>query len=130
MNEPSNKTKKESLQKSVISVMRTRWRKKVPQKTYTAFTEDLYPDPPGSDLTLVEYFQMFFDKDLVNVLSQQTTLYSVQVNVKSINTNNKEIEQYLGVLIFTGVLKFPQYRLYWNPSTRIPTIADAMVVNC
>lgn len=73
---------------------------------------------------------MFFDKDLVNVLSQQTTLYSVQVNVKSINTNNKEIEQYLGVLIFTGVLKFPQYRLYWNPSTRIPTIAGAMVVNC
>ena len=30
MNEPSNKTKKESLQKSVISVMCTRWRKKVP----------------------------------------------------------------------------------------------------
>ena len=70
--------------------MHTRWRKKVPKKTNTAFTGDLLPDPPGCNLIPIEYFQTFFDKNPVNVLAQQTNLYSVQVNVKGINTINKK----------------------------------------
>ena len=53
--------------------MRLCWRKKIPHKTITTFTEDLFPDPLGYDLAPTEYFEKLFDKDLINVLAQQTS---------------------------------------------------------
>ena len=61
-NEPPNKP-----------AMRLCWRKKIPHKTITTSTEDLFPDPLGYDLATIKYFEKFFDKNLINVLAQQTS---------------------------------------------------------
>jgi hypothetical protein len=71
---------------------------------------------------------MFFDNELFEHLAEQTNLYSVQQTGTSVNTNQLEIEQYLGLLIMMSVIKLPQVRMYWAKETRIPAIADAMPV--
>ena len=50
----------------------------------------------------------------------------MQTSGKSINTNAKEIEQFVGILVEMGILKYPQYRMYWDPTTRIPLISSVM----
>ena len=50
----------------------------------------------------------------------------MQTSGKSINTNAKEIEQFVGILVEMGILKYPQYRMYWDPTTWIPLIANVM----
>ena len=34
--------------------------------------------------------------------------------------------QFVGIFIQMGILKYPQYRMYWSPQTRTPIIADVM----
>ena len=36
------------------------------------------------------------------------------------------MEQFLGMLVQMGVIKYPQYRMYWSPSKCAPEIADVM----
>ena len=36
------------------------------------------------------------------------------------------MEQFLGMLVQMGVIKYPQYRMYWSPSKCAPAIADVM----
>ena len=52
--------------------------------------------------------------------AEQTKMYSVQCIGRSIQTNENEMEQFLGILIMMGVINYPQYRMYWSSETRIP----------
>ena len=79
---------------------------------------------PGNSVQ--QDFDYFFDSNLFDHIAQETNLYSVQTSGKSINTNAKEIEQFVGILVEMGILKYPQYRMYWDPTTRIPLIANVM----
>lgn len=105
-----------------------KWRKKSPAKVDSQFKGPGFPDPPD-DLVPKDYFSMFFDHDLIALLVEQTNLYSVQTCGKNVQTNNCEIEQFLGILILMGIIKYPSYRMYWAQDTRIQTIADAMSIN-
>ena len=42
------------------------------------------------------------------------------------DTNEKEIEQYIGILMMMGILKYPQYRMYWSPYTKCSAITEVM----
>ena len=53
-------------------------------------------------------------------------MYSVQETGKSVDTNPDEIEQFIGIIVQMGILKYPQYRMYWSPKTRSPIIANVM----
>lgn len=106
-----------------------RWRKSIPAEVNSQFNGPPFPDPPVDDLDPRKYFDMFFSSELIETISEQTNLYSVQSSGKSIQTNVNEIEQFLGILTLMGVIKFPSYRMYWSPETRIPSIADAMSIN-
>ena len=54
----------------------------------------------------------------------QTNLYSSLVSGKSINTNVKEMEQFLGIQMLMGIVKMPNYHTYWKTEIRNSTIAD------
>ena len=106
-----------------------KWRKITPAEVDAKFEGPPFPDPPVHDLEPRNYFDMFFGHELIETISEQTDLYSVQTSGKNIQTNNNEIEQFIGILIMMGIVKYPSYRMYWSPETRIPAIADVMSVN-
>ena len=60
-----------------------------------------------------EYFDMIFDKSLFEQIAEENNLYSFQTTGKSVKTNKEEIEKFTGILIQMGIMKYPQYRMYW-----------------
>ena len=105
-----------------------RWRKRDPV-IYVAFKGDPFPSPPLEDKTPYQYFKQFFDDDLIDLLADQTNLYSVQSTATSINVNHNEMEMYLGMLVMMSIIKLPQLRMYWGKATRIPAVAYIMPIN-
>lgn len=103
-----------------------RWRKKEPAQVNSSFFGPSFPPPPEEEQTPLQYFLQFFDRQLISHIVGQTNLYSVQVNGSCIVTAQNEMEQFLGILILMGIIKYPQYRMYWSPGTRIPAVADVM----
>ena len=57
-----------------------RWRKKPPPKFDVTFKDEQFSLPPGGidEMTPLNYFKMFWSDDIINLLVEQTNLYSVQ----------------------------------------------------
>ena len=70
----------------------------------------------------------FFDKSLYKHIAEQTNLYSLQVTGKPIKTDENEIQQFIGILILMGILKYLQYRMYWSQFMRCSSISEIMSV--
>jgi len=56
------------------------------------------------------YFSKFFDKDIFEVIAQQTNLYSCQLTGCSINTNVSEIKAFIGMKLIMGIVKCLQWK--------------------
>ena len=56
---------------------------------------------------------MLFDESLYNKIAYQSHLYSTQTTGRSTDTKNLVIEQFIDILLSMGILKYPQYRMYW-----------------
>ena len=111
---------------SYPSAANYRWRKRTPLPVQSQFSGNDFPDPTGEELTPRQYFDQFFTPDLFDKIANETNLYSVQTSGKSVNTNAMEIEQYIGIITQMDILNYPQYRMYWDPTSRIPLIANVM----
>jgi len=91
--------------------------------------QNTFSDPPPETMTPLEYFRLFIDQPIIENLVYQTNLYSVQKSGKNIDTNVNEMEQFLGIHILSGIVRVPQYRMYWARESRYNTIADTMSRN-
>lgn len=91
-----------------------RWQRITPAKVSTDFIGMAFPDPPYPELTPFQYFKQFFDDELFDQIVGQTNLYSVQKSGKSVQVSRSELEQYFGILLMMGLIKLPQYRMYWS----------------
>lgn len=89
----------------------------------------VFSDPPDDIATPYEYFKMFVTQDLVTHISEQTNLYAMQTDGKQLGITPSDIEQYIGILLFTGIYPCPSYRMYWQNVSRFPAIADVMPRN-
>ena len=76
--------------------------------------------------TPLEYFKLFWSDELIDLVVEQTNLYSTQKTGHSVNTNRDEIEQLLGMHIMMGIVQLPSYAMYWSQKMRYPPIADKM----
>ena len=103
-----------------------RWRKRNPIPVQSSFTGLEFSEPPADEKSPRDYFDMIFDSSLYKKIADEINLYSVQTTGKSVNTSKEEIEQFIGILVQMGVMKYPQYRMYWSPETRLPLIANVM----
>ena len=108
------------------SINNFRWREKNPMPVQPLFTESEFSEPPTEEKSPREYFDLIFDKLLYEIFAEQTNLYSVETTGKSVNTNKGEIEQFIGILVQMGIMKYPQYRMYWSPESRLTLIANSM----
>ncbi|KAH7933758.1 hypothetical protein HPB49_016949 [Dermacentor silvarum] len=78
--------------------------------------------PPREPLV---YFSQYFSVEIFENLATFTNLYALQGNGELVTTK-EELQVFFGILMLMGILKFPRVRMYWQTSTRIPAIADAM----
>ena len=122
----SKKRKKKNSEKYVFC-----WRNREPPVTNSDFKGAAISLPPQDfdQLTPFWYFTQFWDIDMTNHLVEQTNLYSVQKTGKSTNTNRKELEQLIGIMMKMEIVKMPLYQNYWSQSTPFTPIADVMSLN-
>ena len=62
-------------------------------------------------------------------VAEQKKLYALAKDGKTINTSAKEIEQFFGILFFTGIFPCKAYPMYWCIFSRFPLIAYVMSRN-
>ena len=101
-----------------------RWRHKDIPKINAPFHEN--KEEMQELKTPLEYFKFFWSDELIDLVVEQTNLYSTQKTGYSVNTNHDEIEQFLGMNIMMGIIQLPSYAMYWSQKMRYPPIADKM----
>jgi len=78
---------------------------------------DGFPEPL-ENFTPLEYFKLFVDDDIIDNIVEQTNIYSFQKHGSSVNTNKKEVEQFVSCSIMMGLVRMPSYKMYWDGETR------------
>lgn len=80
---------------------------------------------PEDDATPISYFKLFFDDELIQLITDQTNLYSSQQG-HALNVTPQEINDFLSIMIYMGIMTAPSYHDYWNTITRVPQVASIM----
>ena len=80
----------------------------------------------AEELSVLDYFKLFWSDKLQNLVVEQTNLYSVQKSGASVNTSPTEIEQFIGMHMKMGIIALPSYTHYWSNELRYPSLADIM----
>uniref|UniRef100_A0A3B3WBV0 PiggyBac transposable element-derived protein domain-containing protein n=1 Tax=Poecilia mexicana TaxID=48701 RepID=A0A3B3WBV0_9TELE len=119
---PKDKTPKQS-GKSKVKRKEYRWEKIQFEAPSAEFVEPVEEDSEERlDWTPCQYFKDFVTEDMLQEIAEETNLYSVQKNGKSVNTNAQEIEQLLGMYMHMGLVQMPNVRAYWETETRYPPV--------
>lgn len=87
------------------------------------------PPPPEEDLSPLDYFKKFIPDETIKMICEQTNIYAHQKTGTTLNVKPKEIEAYIGILLYTGVVPMAQCRLYWSNECRFPPVANALSRN-
>ena len=66
------------------------------------------------DFTPVQFFEIFFNQEIITHMVQQSNLYSLLKNYPELKVNAEEMKCFLGILINTGYNGNPQQKLYWD----------------
>lgn len=106
------------------------WRKK-PFETPECTFKGPHVTPPDNLLSPLEYFRKFITPEMLELLKEQTNLYSVQksANHNNVNTTVKELEIMIGLYLRMGLCQLTGNRAYWENDTRCPMVADIMSRN-
>ncbi|KAF9413689.1 hypothetical protein HW555_008135 [Spodoptera exigua] len=100
---------------------------KVVNKKHSATLEEITFTQFGSESkSPSDYFADFFSEDVINIIIENTNLYAVQRNLKSINLTRDELLDFIAINLLMGVVKMPSYRDYWKKDLRYNLIADVM----
>ena len=83
----------------------------------------------------IEFFNLFVTNELLNMILEQTQLYATSLSIN--NSNGKEVDKItvedikkaFGIVLYMGILKLPNRRMYWQNNTRVDIIANTMGVN-
>lgn len=70
-----------------------------------------------SNFRLYNFFQFSFTNELIEFNSEQSNLKAIRANVnKPTNISTAKIEQFIGIMIFNGLVHLPAMKLYWSNS--------------
>lgn len=106
------------------------WRKKPFEPPDCPFTGENVT-PPDDIHTPLEYFRKFITVEMIELLRDQSNLYSVQKSesLSNINTTAKELEILIGLYLRMGLCQMSGNRAYWENDTRCSMVADNMSRN-
>ena len=85
-------------------------------------------DEPWYEQSPLYFFSLIFTNDLIRHITEQNSIYAMQKYGKELKVTENEMKSFLGVLLYTGIIKLPSYGHYWKTSLRIEPIASA--INC
>lgn len=77
-------------------------------------------------------FRRYADDNFIHHLVNETNRYAHEIkNDISFSTTSLEMEQFLGILLYSGYVRLPQERDYWSTSEdfSLPFVASSMVRN-
>ena len=78
----------------------------------------------------LEYFRKFFSEDILEVIIEQSNIYAIQCDpTRPLNLTTKELEQFLGIVMFISLFGLPGTRMFWNKACRVPQVANTMTLN-
>lgn len=78
--------------------------------------------------TPLEYFHYFFDDDILDMITQQSNLYSTQTIGRSLNFSKQDIKDFIAINLIMGIVNMPAYTDYWSQEFRFAQIADVMTL--
>ena len=89
------------------------------------------PSEKFEELTPLNYFQMFWNKDLnkLDLIAEQNNMYSTQKDGKSRATTEDEIKQFVGIQMLMSLFDLPSYMMYQARETWYPPIVNVMSIN-
>ncbi|GFY47161.1 chimeric ERCC6-PGBD3 protein [Trichonephila inaurata madagascariensis] len=88
--------------------------------------QENYIELPEEDASPMTFFQMFFSKDIVRDIVEQTNFYSVRETGKSIKLTENEFNDFLAIHIIMGIVEMPSYLDYWSQKFRYDNVAEIM----
>lgn len=106
-------------------------------KSYKWTSRDIHPtfDPwldmqtSATHFTPLQYFEMLFGDDIINMLVHYTNLYAAQKNAsKPINVSTDEMRCFIGILLYSGYVVLPRRCMYWQNAADcgMPIVYNAM----
>ena len=115
------------VKKKLVRVKRidTKWTCKKEFRGRADIEDKVFP-PVLQTRSPLEYFQMFFDDDLIELIAHQTNLYHMQTNGTTLNVTADEIKDFLAIHLIMGVVNLPAYTDYWSKMLRYNKVADVM----
>lgn len=77
----------------------------------------------------INFFLAYITQDIFEQMSNMTNLYAVQQNIPRFSsTTPEEMKKFIGIHIVMGNLKFPRVNMYWNSTTRVQIVHEAMSI--
>ena len=76
-----------------------------------------------------EYFELFYDEKVINFITSMFNMYASQdKGDASFLTNPEEIKCWLGILMLSGYMSFPRWRMMWEYHSELylPSVSNAM----
>ena len=71
-----------------------------------------------NDLSPVDMFKMCFDEDFMEHICSESLKYATQKDESQYKVSIEELYKYFGILLFSGYVKMPFQRMYWENKTR------------
>ncbi|XP_039610994.1 piggyBac transposable element-derived protein 3-like [Polypterus senegalus] len=84
--------------------------------------------PDADEIRLpIQYFQDFFDADLLDSIAEQSNLYRMQKNPNcALKLDRNELEQFIGTVVYMSVVHLPRSRMYWSSECQVAQVADVI----
>ncbi|XP_026746467.1 piggyBac transposable element-derived protein 3-like [Trichoplusia ni] len=76
----------------------------------------------------LDYFNLFFTDDILELIVYHSNLYSVQKKGTSINITKDDIKDFIAINILMGVVDMPAYTDYWSNDFKYQRISDVMTL--
>jgi len=76
--------------------------------------------------TPMNFFEKFFSEDVLKRIVKETNRYGLEKNENFEKTNKEEMQKFLGINLFMGIVKIGQSKLYWNKLINLSIIFQTM----
>ena len=67
-----------------------------------------------NDLSPVDMFKMCYDEDFMELICSESQKYAAQKGESQYKVSVEELYKYFGILLFSGYVKMPFRRMYWE----------------
>ncbi|XP_047144588.1 piggyBac transposable element-derived protein 1-like [Hydra vulgaris] len=87
-----------------------------------------YENDPDNDEPIY-FFRKFITNELLDIIVNESNKYAVQSNPNDpLKITRAELEQFIGILFATCLMKMPSTRMYWSKEFYFNKVADVMTL--